>query len=139
MRSASGGASPWRRSDPGGSGELSRVSTASSAPEGSVSGGGGRGLSFLDAFRSCFVPPEARSPETSMSDDFHPSHQRTYTQTPFSVPIFPTAFVLSVPGALFSIRDDIFSSGKLVLFVLVSGYYCAIILGSIDRGDHLCG
>ncbi|KAK8446782.1 hypothetical protein SEVIR_9G544400v4 [Setaria viridis] len=77
MRSASGGASPWRRSDPGGSGELSRVSvatTASSAPEGSVSGGG-RGLSFLDAFRSCFVPPEARSPETSMSDDFHPSHQ----------------------------------------------------------------
>ncbi|CAN6302291.1 unnamed protein product [Urochloa humidicola] len=77
MRSASGGASPWRRSDPGGSGELSRVSvatTASSAPERSVSGGG-RGASFLDAFRSCFVPPEARSPETSVSDDFHPSHQ----------------------------------------------------------------
>ncbi|CAL4912580.1 unnamed protein product [Urochloa decumbens] len=77
MRSASGGASAWRRSDPGGSGELSRVSvatTASSAPERSVSGGG-RGVSFLDAFRSCFVPPEARSPETSMSDDFHPSQQ----------------------------------------------------------------
>ncbi|KAG2554756.1 calmodulin-binding receptor-like cytoplasmic kinase 2 [Panicum virgatum] len=77
MRSGSGGASPWRRSDPGGSGELSRASvatTASSASERSVSGAG-RGASFLDAFRSCFVPPEVRSPEASMSDDFHPSHQ----------------------------------------------------------------
>lgn len=61
----SGGGSAWsRRSDPG-------ATTESSA---SVNGGG-RGISFLEAFRSCFVPPEARSPETSMSDDFHPSHQ----------------------------------------------------------------
>nr|CAB3497071.1 unnamed protein product [Digitaria exilis] len=78
MRSSSGGASTWRRSDAaGGSGELSRVSaatTASTASARSVSGGG-RGASFLDAFRSCFALQEERSPDNSMSDDFHPSHQ----------------------------------------------------------------
>ncbi|WVZ55463.1 hypothetical protein U9M48_006122 [Paspalum notatum var. saurae] len=73
---SSGSGPAWsRRSDPG---EVSRFSVAtrasSSASEPSASGGG-RGISFLDAFRSCFVPAEARSPETSMSDDFHHSHQ----------------------------------------------------------------
>ncbi|XP_062209895.1 calmodulin-binding receptor-like cytoplasmic kinase 2 isoform X2 [Phragmites australis] len=76
MRSGSGGGPAGRRSEPGGSGDLSCFSvdtTASSASARSVNSG--RGISFLDAFRSCFVPPEARSPETSLSDDFHPSHQ----------------------------------------------------------------
>ncbi|XP_062216787.1 calmodulin-binding receptor-like cytoplasmic kinase 2 [Phragmites australis] len=71
------GGSAGRRSDPGGSGDLPRFSaatTASSASERSVNGGG-RGVSFLDAFRSCFVPTGTRSPETSLSEDFHPSQQ----------------------------------------------------------------
>lgn len=77
MKSVSGTGSAGSRSDPGGSGELSRFSvatTASSASQPSANGGA-RGISFLDAFRSCFVPPEARSPENSMSDESHPSHQ----------------------------------------------------------------
>ncbi|KAF0913768.1 hypothetical protein E2562_024633 [Oryza meyeriana var. granulata] len=69
-----------RRSDPGDSRDLSRVSVATTESynsERSVSSVGGRGIAFLDAFRSCFVSGEAqaRSPETSLSDDFHPSQQ----------------------------------------------------------------
>ncbi|GJN30307.1 hypothetical protein PR202_gb18601 [Eleusine coracana subsp. coracana] len=79
MMSRSSSRSAGRRSDPSGSGDLSRFSVAtmaSSASERSV-GGGGRGLTFLDAFRSCFVPTGARSPPetSSVSDDFHTSHQ----------------------------------------------------------------
>ncbi|KAK3150483.1 hypothetical protein QOZ80_3AG0233750 [Eleusine coracana subsp. coracana] len=77
MSRSSSRRSAGRRSDPSGSGDLSRFSVAtmaSSASERSVDGGG-RGT-FLDAFRSCFVPTGARSPpETSLSDDFHNSHQ----------------------------------------------------------------
>jgi len=135
MRSGSGGASPWRRSDPGGSGELSRVSvatTASSSSERSVSGAG-RGVSFLDAFRSCFVPPEARSPETSMSDDFHPSHQRTYADALcLSLPISPLLLYFQVP---FPIQDDIFGRkagpffhARFREFYHYTAIYCAIIL-----------
>jgi hypothetical protein len=86
MMGRSIGRSAGRRSgdnNPSGSGDLSRFSvatTASSASQRSADGGG-RGISFLDAFRSCFVPTEARSPDNSLSDnDFHPSQQRTYPQ-----------------------------------------------------------
>jgi len=135
MRSGSGGASPWRRSDPGGSGELSRVSvatTASSASERSVSGAGS-GASFLDAFRSCFVPPEVRSPEASMSDDFHPSHQRTYADALcLSLSISPVLLYFQVP---FPIQDDIFGRkagpffhARFREFYHYTAIYCAIIL-----------
>uniref|UniRef100_A0A0D9VPK5 non-specific serine/threonine protein kinase n=1 Tax=Leersia perrieri TaxID=77586 RepID=A0A0D9VPK5_9ORYZ len=73
------------RSDPGDSRDLSgRVSVATTTAESyrserSVgSSASGRGIALLDAFRSCFVPAaeaHARSPETSLSDDFHPSQQ----------------------------------------------------------------
>ncbi|KAL6649218.1 hypothetical protein ACP70R_013442 [Stipagrostis hirtigluma subsp. patula] len=71
-----GGGPAGRRSGHGDSGDLSRSSIVTSASSDSArSLNAGRGLSFLDAFRSCFVPTEARSPETSLSDDFQPSHQ----------------------------------------------------------------
>ncbi|KAL5218766.1 hypothetical protein ABZP36_019450 [Zizania latifolia] len=65
------------RSDPGDSRDLSHVSVATTDSynsERSV-GSAGRGIPFLNAFRSCFVSAEARSPETSLSDEFHPSQQ----------------------------------------------------------------
>ncbi|KAL5210782.1 hypothetical protein ABZP36_006405 [Zizania latifolia] len=79
-RRNSGGSAARRarpRSDPGDSLDLSRVSVATTESynsERSV-GSAGRGIPFLDAFRSCFVSVEARSPETTLSDDFHPSQQ----------------------------------------------------------------
>lgn len=83
---SSGGGRRRRTSDYHGggasSGDLSRFSVAtaasssSSAPAASErSANGGRGAAFLDAFRSCFSPAEARSPDTSLSEDFHPSRQ----------------------------------------------------------------
>ena len=63
----------------GGSDDLSRYSVATTTVSSDRSSGSGRGAAaFLDAFRSCFAPSDARSPETSLSDvDFDASHQRT--------------------------------------------------------------
>jgi hypothetical protein len=97
-RSSSRSAGRRGGDNPSGSGDLSRFSvatTASSASQRSVDGGG-RGISFLDAFRSCFVPTEARSPDNSLSEnDFHPSQQRAYPQHhgfPSSISISPALF-----------------------------------------------
>lgn len=121
MRSVSGtGSAGSRRSDPGGSGELSRFSVATTAS----SDGGGRGISFLDAFRSCFVPPEARSPENSMSDESQPSHQRTYANALLSTH-FSTAFVLS--GSFLSPRWCFFARKSLsFLCSILETTYCSL-------------
>ncbi|XP_048572592.1 calmodulin-binding receptor-like cytoplasmic kinase 2 isoform X1 [Triticum urartu] len=87
--SSSAGSAPRRRpmSDLIGTGasasasdDLSRYSVATTtASSERSSGSSGRGAAaFLDAFRSCFAPGDARSPETSLSDvDSDASHQHS--------------------------------------------------------------
>ncbi|XP_037426491.1 calmodulin-binding receptor-like cytoplasmic kinase 2 [Triticum dicoccoides] len=80
--SNSAGSAPRRRpmSDLiGASDDLSRYSVAITTVSSDRSSGSGRGAAaFLDAFRSCFAPSDARSPETSLSDvDFDASHQHS--------------------------------------------------------------
>ncbi|XBJ11438.1 hypothetical protein VPH35_016135 [Triticum aestivum] len=77
--SSSAGSAPRRRpmSDLiGASDDLSRFSVATTTASSERSAGGRGAAAFLDAFRSCFAPADARSPETSLSDvDLDASHQ----------------------------------------------------------------
>jgi hypothetical protein len=102
--SSTGGSDAGRRRRDvtgGSSDDLSRysVATTTASDRSSVSGGAGRrAAAFLDAFRSCFAPAEARLPETSFSDDFNQSQQRTCAHVfpRFSSPRFVVPFCIIV-------------------------------------------